>query len=218
MANQVRVIVKAVGELGSDRLPLSNNLKENEDDDDDESSYNDQKLEPEAEKQRARDEEAKPPSAADIQSYRPKVIRNPTTDVDEWIISELDLSWIADGCYVLGCGGGGSPYSEYLRIRDQIRQGHVIRVVDASALKDDANIYWGGHMGSPAVSVERLANDETEQAVNELMEYMGHGKIDAFVDLEIGGGNGLQGLALGSSKNQNCPTVDADFMGTYMLH
>jgi DUF917 family protein len=68
-------------------------------------------------------------------------------------------------------------------------------------------------MGSPAVSVERLANDETEQAVVELMEYFGHKKIDAFVDLEIGGANGLQGLALGSTKNQGCPTVDADFMG-----
>jgi DUF917 family protein len=68
-------------------------------------------------------------------------------------------------------------------------------------------------MGSPAVSVERLANDETEQAVVELMEYFGHKKIDAFVDLEIGGANGLQGLALGSTKHQGCPTVDADFMG-----
>ncbi|KKA17497.1 Hydantoinase/oxoprolinase, partial [Rasamsonia emersonii CBS 393.64] len=71
----------------------------------------------------------------------------------------------------------------------------------------------GGHMGSPAVSVERLANDETEQAVAELMEYFGHKKVDAFVDLEIGGANGLQGLALGSTKNLGCPTVDADFMG-----
>lgn len=75
----------------------------------------------------------------------------------------------------------------------------------------------GGHMGSPAVSVERLANDETEQAVVDLMEYLGHKKIDAFMDLEIGGANGLQGLALGSSKNQNCPTVDADFMGMNSL-
>lgn len=72
-------------------------------------------------------------------------------------------------------------------------------------------------MGSPAVSVERLANDETEQAVSELMDYLNHNRIDAFIDLEIGGANGLQGLALGSSKNQNCPTVDADFMGMYLL-
>lgn len=73
-------------------------------------------------------------------------------------------------------------------------------------------------MGSPAVSVERLANDETEQAVVELMEYLGHKKIDAFIDLEIGGANGLQGLALGSTKHQGCPTVDADFMGKVSHH
>lgn len=73
-------------------------------------------------------------------------------------------------------------------------------------------------MGSPAVSVERLANDETEQAVVELMEYFGHKKIDAFMALEIGGANGLQGLALGSTKHQGCPTVDADFMGKNSLY
>lgn len=70
-------------------------------------------------------------------------------------------------------------------------------------------------MGSPAVSVERLANDETEQAVLELMEYLGHKKIDAFMDLEIGGANGLQALALSSTKNHGCPVVDADFMGMF---
>lgn len=72
-------------------------------------------------------------------------------------------------------------------------------------------------MGSPAVSVERLANDETEQAVLDLMEYLGHKKIDAFMDLEIGGANGLQALALGSTKNHGCPVVDADFMGMSVL-
>ncbi|KAL1845483.1 hypothetical protein VTK73DRAFT_551 [Phialemonium thermophilum] len=140
-------------------------------------------------------------------------MRNPETGVQEWIISEVDLQWLADGCYVLGCAGGGSPFSEYIRLRDQLRAGHVIRVIDSFDLHDDAVVYWGGHMGSPAVSHERLANDETEQAVVELMEFLGHKKVDAFIDLEIGGANGLQGLSLGSSKHQNCPTLDADFMG-----
>ena len=212
VANQIRVIARAVGELSPDHTPTlfydpveNGGLEEDE-----------QKLYLEGEKQQAAVEDQErctPRSAVDISSYRPRVVRNPETGVDEWIISELDLTWLADGCYVLGCAGGGSPFSEYIRIRDQIRQGYVVRVIDAWSLKDDAKVYWGGHMGSPAVSVERLANDETEQAVMELMEYLGHDKVDAFMDLEIGGGNGLQGLALGSSKVLNCPTVDADFMG-----
>ena len=216
VANQIRVIARAVGELSPDHIPESgHDVADCEEDDQDEQEA------AEGEKQQAIEEEeeqgAAPTSAGDISSYRPKVVKNPETKVDEWIISELDLAWLADGCYVLGCAGGGSPFSEYIRIRDQIRQGYVVRVVDASSLKDDAIVYWGGHMGSPAVSVERLANDETEQAVVELMEYLGHDKVDAFIDLEIGGGNGLQGLAMGSSKQQNCPTVDADFMGSFSI-
>ena len=211
VANQIRVIVRAVGELSPSSIPSVTKEEEEygqEDGDDDRDLYA-------GEKQQVvtQEDQDKNPSAVDISSYRPRVVKNPETGVDEWIISELDLGWLSDGCYVLGCAGGGSPLSEYLRLRDQIRQGYIVRVIDASSLTDDAVIYWGGHMGSPAVSVERLANDETEQAVVELMTYLGHKKVDAFMDLEIGGGNGLQGLALGSSKQQNCPTVDADLMG-----
>ena len=72
-------------------------------------------------------------------------------------------------------------------------------------------------MGSPAVSNERLANDETEQAVLDLMEYLKHDSFDAFMGLEIGGANGLQALALGSTKNHNRPAVDADWMGRFFL-
>lgn len=68
-------------------------------------------------------------------------------------------------------------------------------------------------MGSPAVSVERLANDETEQAFLDLMEYLKHDSFDAVMGLEIGGANGLQPLALGSTKNHDRPVIDADWMG-----
>lgn len=36
---------------------------------------------------------------------------------------------------------------------------------------------------------------------------------DAVIALEIGGGNGLQGMLLGASNNLNVPTVDGDWMG-----
>jgi DUF917 family protein len=38
-------------------------------------------------------------------------------------------------------------------------------------------------------------------------------KPHAVIALEIGGGNGLQGMILGASSNMNIPTVDGDWMG-----
>jgi DUF917 family protein len=50
------------------------------------------------------------------------------------------------------------------------------------------------------------------EAQRELYAFM---KVEptAVIDLEIGGGNGLQGLILGSSPNMNIPVVDGDWMG-----
>lgn len=36
---------------------------------------------------------------------------------------------------------------------------------------------------------------------------------NAVIPLEIGGGNGLQGLIIGASTNMNIPAVDGDWMG-----
>ena len=71
----------------------------------------------------------------------------------------------------------------------------------------------GGHMGSPATSVERLNSTETVSAFEVLMEYLRHESFDAIIGLEIGGANGLEPLLVGSSKVFNRPVVDADFMG-----
>lgn len=123
------------------------------------------------------------------------------------------MKWIADGCYVLGCAGGGTPSAEYIKLRDQIQDGHIIRAIDARDLKDDDLVYWGGYMGSPAVSVERLSANETVEAMQELMAYLHHDSFDVVTSLEIGGADGMQPLDVGSSKHFDKPTVDADWMG-----
>jgi hypothetical protein len=56
-----------------------------------------------------------------------------------------DLDYIADGCYVFGCGGGGSPTPGNLQLREMIRSGYRMRCVDQSALKEDAVIYRDGY-------------------------------------------------------------------------
>jgi DUF917 family protein len=50
------------------------------------------------------------------------------------------------------------------------------------------------------------------EAQTELYNYMGI-KPNAVIALEIGGGNGLQGMILGGSSNMDIPCVDGDWMG-----
>lgn len=90
----------------------------------------------------------------DIASYIP------TVKGREWIISETDLAWITIGCYILGTGGGGSPYGHMLRLRETMRNGGVVRVISPDDLKDDDIVACGGGKGSPTVSMEKLAGDE----------------------------------------------------------
>jgi hypothetical protein len=94
-------------------------------------------------------------TASDILEYEPRI------EGREWFLSEIDLEWIADGCYVLGCGGGGSPLHTFLELRELVRSGETLRVIDFSFLPSNAMIGWGGGMGSPEVSSERLLGNES---------------------------------------------------------
>lgn len=89
-----------------------------------------------------------------IEEYRPKVLNR------EWWISETDLDWISTGCYILGTGGGGSPYQHMLRLREMLRSGSTVRVVSPWDLKDGAIVACGGGKGSPQVSIEKPYGDE----------------------------------------------------------
>ncbi|KZT20834.1 hypothetical protein NEOLEDRAFT_815352 [Neolentinus lepideus HHB14362 ss-1] len=206
VANQVRIIVKAIGDLASGAAELS--AVNGVDDEDDEQEFG--REEQKSTKARIKEIDT---LALNIAAYRPEIVTSKETGIPEWFVSEVDIAWLADGCYVLGCAGGGSPFPEFIQLRDQLRAGHRLRIIDSSHLAEDANIYWGGHMGSPAVSVERLAALETIDAIKELMDYLRHDSFDAVMGLEIGGANGLQPLLLGSSKHFDRPVVDADWMG-----
>ena len=143
----------------------------------------------------------------DIESYKPKVVNR------EWQISETDLDWITIGCYILGTGGGGSPYSTMLRVRGILRAGGTIRVVSPDNLKDEDLVGSGGGAGSPTVGIEKLSADEMMDAQNSLYDLFKGGCATHVIPLEIGGSNGLQGLVLGASSNMNVPCVDGDWMG-----
>lgn len=146
-------------------------------------------------------------SDIDISAYTPKVVNR------EWWISEVDLDWITIGCYILGTGGGGSPYSTMLRVRNILRAGGTVRVVSPDDLKDDDRVGCGGGAGSPTVGIEKLPSDEMMDAQNHLYDIFKGGRATHIIPIEIGGSNGLQGLVLGSSGNMNIPCVDGDWMG-----
>ena len=89
-----------------------------------------------------------------IETYRPKVIDR------VWYVSVTDLDWMSTGCYILGTGGGGSPYSHMLHMRSILRDGGIIRVINPHDLKDDDQVGCGGGAGSPTVGIEKLPGDE----------------------------------------------------------
>ncbi|USP77069.1 hypothetical protein yc1106_04343 [Curvularia clavata] len=152
-------------------------------------------------------DEADVATDVNIATYKPNVKNR------EWWISETDLAWITIGCYILGTGGGGSPYSTMLRVRGILRSGHTIRVVSPDDLKDDARVGSGGGAGSPTVGIEKLSADEMMDAQNHLYALGGGQYATHIIPLEIGGSNGLQGLVLGASSNMNVPCIDGDWMG-----
>ncbi|KAJ7116355.1 hydantoinase/oxoprolinase [Mycena epipterygia] len=142
----------------------------------------------------------------DYQSYRPKIVGN------EWILSETDLFFIQEGCGVLGTGGGGDPYPAYLKTRQMLREGKVLRIVDHSSLVDNAVLARGGYMGSPSVGSERLMpSTSIVEAGAELAKFCGVTSFAATLCDEIGGSNGMQSLVM--SGFYEIPAFDGDLMG-----
>lgn len=91
ISNKLRVCVKAVGGLDL-------NIEPTQVDDVNDSELDDV---PEEAKNFALKALAPPP--VDPRVYRPTIVKGVVSRVLEWRISETDISYLADGCYVLGC-------------------------------------------------------------------------------------------------------------------
>ncbi|KAK6463257.1 hypothetical protein DFJ63DRAFT_109475 [Scheffersomyces coipomensis] len=147
----------------------------------------------------------------DVNEYKPLINAN-----REWIINEIDLEFLRIGTYILGCGGGGTPYPSFLDIRHLVRQGEILKVIDIkdikNYIKDDGLIIPVGFAGSPTVAIEQLKSEELVHAARCLSQYIG--KVPELVyPLEIGGGNGFTAFEVGASSRLNIPVVDCDLMG-----
>lgn len=147
MAEKSRLIVKAIGQFDFTAPAASANKPVTPEDDIEEEAVID--------KRPIEVSDSPFDQKVDIMSYRPKV-----TPQREWIISELDLEWISCGCYILGTGGGGTPYPHFIHVREMVRNGAVIKVVNPMDLPDDAVVACGGAKGSPTVGIEKLPANE----------------------------------------------------------
>jgi uncharacterized protein len=126
-------------------------------------------------------------------------------------ISSTDIEALAVGAWILGTGGGGSPYHALLYLRRLYAEGVRVQFLDPGELQDTDRVAVVSMMGAPLVSQERLVNGrETARAVEVMQEYVG-ARFDAVMALEIGGGNGMQPLL--SAAHLGIPVVDADTMG-----
>jgi N-methylhydantoinase A/oxoprolinase/acetone carboxylase beta subunit len=144
----------------------------------------------------------------DIPAYKPEV-RNGV-----WYVSAVDLEFIASGTGVLGTGGGGSPYLQYLIDLQVLKEAAAgkMRVVSPATLDDTAVCVMTGWYGAPSAGIERLpSGTEMGQAVEGSLKIAGLTKLDAVLAGEIGGANGLASFP--TAVHFDVPVLDGDLMG-----
>ncbi|KPM37576.1 hypothetical protein AK830_g8985 [Neonectria ditissima] len=200
IANKTRFIVRASGDFDFARNDVAQALVGESDEPEQEMESYEKTTKTDSNR------DVKVKEEIDILTYRPSVKNR------VWSTSETDLSWITIGCYILGTGGGGSPYSSMIRLRTQLRNGATARIISPDDLPDDAQVGCGGGVGSPTVGIEKLAGDELLESQRELYKICDR-EATHMISVEVGGANGLGGLILGCSTSMDIPTVDGDWMG-----
>jgi DUF917 family protein len=122
-----------------------------------------------------------------------------------------DIESLAVGAWILGTGGGGSPYLGLLNMRRLYAEGHRVRLMSPFDLADDDWVAVVSNMGAPLVGQERLADSRNIACAVEMQEAYHRWKFRAVMSLEIGGNNSIQPLM--AAAHLGLPVVDADTMG-----
>src|SRR5215471_18804762 len=122
-----------------------------------------------------------------------------------------DIEALAVGAWILGTGGGGSPYLGLLNMRRLYAEGSRVSLISPLDLADEDWVAVVSNMGAPLVGQERLADSRNIARAVEIQEGLLGAKFRAVMPLEIGGGNSIQPLMAGA--HLRLPIVDADTMG-----
>src|SRR5215468_4331085 len=89
-------------------------------------------------------------------------------------VSLDDIESLATGAWILGTGGGGSPYLGLLNMRRLYADGHTVDLMQPEDLADDDMVAVVSNMGAPLVGQERLTDSRNiARAVAALAEYTG---------------------------------------------
>src|ERR687888_540601 len=126
-------------------------------------------------------------------------------------VSAAEIESLAIGAWILGTGGGGSPYLALLNMRRLYRDGVRVQLMNPMDLADDDHVALVSNMGAPLVGQERLTDPRTiERAVRMMEDYLGR-PFRAVMSLEIGGGNAIQPFM--AAAMLRLPVIDGDCMG-----
>lgn len=133
------------------------------------------------------------------------------SDIPSRPVTLEEIEQLAIGAWILGTGGGGSPYHGLLNMRKLYAQGTVVHLADPAALADDDDVAVVSFMGAPLVGQERFKDPRAiARAVRMMEEYTGR-RFRAVMAVEIGGGNGI--VPFMAAALLDIPVVDADAMG-----
>ena len=102
-----------------------------------------------------------------------------------------DIEALAVGAWILGTGGGGSPYLGLLNMRRLYAEGYRASLMSPLDLADEDWVAVVSNMGAPLVGQERLADSRNIARAVEIQQGLLGSKFRALMPLEIGGGNGI---------------------------
>lgn len=122
-----------------------------------------------------------------------------------------DVDDLCTGAAFLGAGGGGDPYIGGLMVKEELRAGRKIEIIDPDDLPDDACVIPTAMMGAPTVLLEKIpSGEEPIRALRTVEEALGR-KATATMPTEVGGINSTIPLFVGARLG--IPVVDADGQG-----
>ena len=122
-----------------------------------------------------------------------------------------DVDDLCTGAAFLGAGGGGDPYIGGLMIKEELRAGRRIEIVDPDTLDDDALVIPTAMMGAPTVLLEKIpSGEEPIRALQTVEKALGR-KATATMPTEVGGINSTIPLFVGARLG--IPVVDGDGQG-----
>src|SRR5437868_12562797 len=98
-----------------------------------------------------------------------------------------DLEALAVGAWILGTGGGGSPYLGLLNMRRLYAEGHRVALMSPLDLADDDWVAVVSNMGAPLVGQERLTDSLSIARAVAMQQEVSGIEFRAVMSLEIGG-------------------------------